>query len=371
MEKRLLNKVLRVVMGVSLFHLFTFSPLPALADESADLKALYQQIDDAISQSPQYVAERERQIAACRDSLLREKNEEKNFQTAKRLFWLYEPYKNDSALYYAELCISLANTLHRPDLVGRFRSLLAYQCSRTDRHAESLEQLSLIDRSALDNRGLVDYYHAWMHVCGELGQYTQRENVRLRYYNMQDAYRDSVLMVAEEGSEEWYHLKVDILNARRLYQDALELSDQWNKKVTDDTHEAAYAAFYRSMVYDKLKNHDMTCYWLGKSALDDIKCAVMNQASLLFLAEHLADDGDIDRAHRYMEFAKDCNQAFTPQLRNYQVNPIVNIVEKNCHDTLARADRILKIVIGVIVLLLIALLYTLSIIRKTRSKGTQ
>ena len=349
MEKRLLNKVLRVVMGVSLFHLFTFSPLPALADESIDLKSLYQQIDEAISLSPQYVAERERQITACRDSLQTERNAEKSILLAEKLFFLYEPYRNDSALYFADYCINLADSLRRPDITGRFRSLLAYQCSRTDKHAESLEQLRLVNKSALDKRGLVDYYHAWMHVCGE----------------------DSVLMVTEEGSEEWYHLEVDILSARKLYQDAMEISDQWLQNVTDGTHESAYAAFYRSMIYDRLNNHDLVCYWLGKSALDDIKCAVMNQASLLFLAEHLANDGDTERAHRYMEFAKDCNLTFAPQLRNYQVNPIVNIVEKNCHDTLARADRILKIAIGVIVLLLIALLYTLSVIRKTRSKGTQ
>ena len=89
MEKRLLNKVLRVVMGVSLFHLFTFSPLPALADESIDLKALYQQIDEAISLSPQYVAERERQITVCRDSLQKETNVEKRLQMAENLFRLY------------------------------------------------------------------------------------------------------------------------------------------------------------------------------------------------------------------------------------------------------------------------------------------
>jgi len=371
MEKRLLNKVLRVVMGVSLFHLFTFSPLPALADESIDLKSLYQQIDEAISLSPQYVAERERQITACRDSLQTERNAEKSILLAEKLFFLYEPYQNDSALFFADYCINLADSLRRPDLTGRFRSLLAYQCSRTDKHAESLEQLRLVNKSALDKRGLVDYYHAWMHVCGELGVYTQREAVRQRAFKQQDLYRDSVLMVTEEGSEEWYHLEVDILSARKLYQEAMEISDQWLQNVTDGTHESAYAAFYRSMIYDRLNNHDLVCYWLGKSALDDIKCAVMNQASLLFLAEHLANDGDTERAHRYMEFAKDCNLTFAPQLRNYQVNPIVNIVEKNCHDILARADRILKIVIGVIVLLLIALLYTLSIIRKTRSKGTQ
>ena len=351
-----------------LLFLSLTTAVTAQTEESVDLHALYRQIDDAISLSPQYVAERERQITACRDSLLVEKDAEKSIQMAERLFLLYEPYRNDSALHYAELCISLASSLHRPDLVGRFRSMLAYQCSNSDRHTESLEQLRLVNRSALDNAGLVDYYHAWMHVCGELGSYTQREDVRLTYYGMQDAYRDSVLMVAKEGSEEWLHLKMDILNARRQYQEALAISDEWIKKVTDDTHEAAYAAFYRSVVYDILKNHDMTCYWLGKSALDDIRCAVMNQASLLFLADHLANDGDIDRANRYMEFAKECNQTFCPQMRAYQVNSVINIIEKNSQATQKRADRILKMAIGVIVLLLVALIYALLLIRKKKCR---
>ena len=325
-------------------------------DEKVDLNALYQEIDEAISQSPQYVAELERQITACRDSLKIEENAENRLLLAERLFRLYEPYRNDSAFYFIERCISLADSLRRPDLIGRFRSLLAYQCSRTDMHTESLEQLRLVNKSALDKRGLVDYYHAWMHVCGELGLYTQRQDIAQRSFRLQDLYRDSVLMVAEEGSEEWCHLKVDILSARRFYQDALEISNQWLQNVTEGTHESAYAAFYRSMIYDRLNNHDMVRYWLGKSALDDIKCAVMNQASLLFLAEHLANDGDLSRARRYMEFAKDCNQTFCPRLRNYQVDRVIDIIEKDSQATLARADLILKIAIGVIAILLITLI---------------
>jgi hypothetical protein len=166
-------------------------------------------------------------------------------------------------------------------------------------------------------------------------------------------------MVADEGSEEWLHLKVDILCARRLYQDALELSDEWLKKVTDNTHEGAYAAFYRSMVYDKLKNRNQTCYWMGKSALDDIRCAVMNQASLLFLAERIAEDGDIERAYRYAEFAKDCNLAFCPRLRAYQVNSVIKVIEKNSQAKQARANRILVIASIVMALLILALIYTL------------
>ena len=349
--RRLSNIILMLTLAVGSAH----AAAPQ-GDEKVDLNALYQEIDEAISQSPQYVAELERQITACHDSLQIEKNAEQRLLLAERLFQLYEPYRNDSALYFVELCISLADSLHHPDLVGRFRSLLAYQCSRTDTYAESLEQLRLVDRSALDKRGLIDYYHAWMHLCGELGIYTQRQDIVQRSFRQQDLYRDSVLAVAEEGSEEWYHLKVDILSARRLYQDALELSNQWLQNVTEGTHENSYAAFYRSMIYDRLNNHDMVRYWLGKSALDDIKCAVMNQASLLFLADHLANDGDFKRARRYMEFAKDCNQTFCPRLRNYQVDRVIDIIEKDSQATLARADLILKIAIGVIAILLITLI---------------
>ena len=237
--------------------------------------------------------------------------------------------------------------------------MLAYQLSDADMLTESIEELRVIDKSPLDSVGLVNYYHAWMHVYGELGSKTQRNAVRLNYYAQQDAYRDSVLMVADEGSEEWLHLKVDILCARQLYQDALELSGQWLQKVTDGTHESAYAAFYRSMIYDRLKNHDQTCYWLGKSALDDIKCAVMNQASLLFLAERLANDGDISRARRYAEFAKACNLTFCPYLRVYQVNSVINVIEKNNQANQSKSSRILLIASIVITLLIIALLFIL------------
>lgn len=336
----------------------------AQADESVDLNALYQEIDEAILQSPQFVAERERQIEACRTWFLRENNAEKSVMIAEELFLLYQPYKNDSALHYAEMCVDLANALRRPDLIGRFRSMLAYQLSISGMYTEALEQLHLVSKSALDKKGLGEYYNAWMHVCGEIGYYTQRPKVQEYYYGLQNNYRDSVLAVAEEGSEHYLHLKMDILTARRLYQDALNVSNEWLKKVTDNTHESAFAAFYRSMVYDKLKNHDMTCYWLGKSALEDIRCAVMNQASLLFLAEHLAEDGDVGRAHRYVEFTKECNLFFCPLLRNYQVNSVVNVYEKSSQAAQSRANMILIIASLVVILLLIAMIYIFLRLRR-------
>jgi tetratricopeptide (TPR) repeat protein len=336
----------------------------AQTDEGVDLPVLYQEIDDAINHSKQFISIRESQIKDCRDSLLNEQDLEKQVALAGKLFSLFEPYRNDSALYYAQLCISLGDSLRRPDISGRFRSLVAYQCSNCNMYSESFEQLSKVKRSALDQVGLVDYYKAWMHVYGELGSFTQIKDMRRYYFDMQNLYRDSVMMVAKEGSEDWLHLKMDILSARQSFQEALSINNQWLKRVHPNTHESAFAAFYRSIVYDKLQNHDQKCYWLGRSALEDIRCAVMNQASLLFLAEQLADDGDIDRARSYMEFTRDCNMFFLPRVRIYQINPYINILEKSCQAAEAKADNTLLIAAVVIGLLLVVLFVIL--IRKRK-----
>lgn len=336
----------------------------AQTDEGVDLHALYQEIDDAISHSEQYISIRESQINACRDSLLNEQSLEKQVTLAGKLFSLFQPYKNDSALHYAQICINLGDSLRRPDISGRFHSLMAYQCSNCNMYSESFEQLSKVKRSALDQAGLVDYYKAWMHVYGELGSFTQIKDMRRYYFDMQNLYRDSVMMVAKEGSEDWLHLKMDILSARQSFQDALSINNQWIKRVHPNTHESAFAAFYRSIVYDKLQNHDQKCYWLGKSALEDIRCAVMSQASLLFLAEQLADDGDIDRARSYMKYTRDCNMVFLPRVRIYQINPYIDILEKSCQAAEAKADNTLLIAAVVIGLLLVVLFVIL--IRKRK-----
>ena len=208
------------------------------------------------------------------------------------------------------------------------------------------------------------YYSAWMHVYGELASFTQRQSVRQSYFDKQNIYRDSVMMVASEGSEEWFHLKMDILSAQRHFQDALIISNSWLKRVKKGTHESAYAAFYRSMVYGQLNNHDMTCYWLGKSALDDILCAVMDQASLLFLAERLANDGDLSRALRYLEFSRACNAAFNPYLRAYQFNSVINVIEKD-RETAHNQNELTLIVACVVIILLLLALF-IVIVRKRK-----
>lgn len=348
MKRTVAFYLLLIIMGTSL----SLSAQSVGIDNEADLQTLYQQIDEAISQSPQYVAKRATQITEVRKKLQAEPSHDKQFELAEQLFALYKPYKNDSALYYASLCISLADSLHRKDMKGLYLSLKAHQCSKAGLYVESLNLLKQVDNKALGPKELTEYYAACMHVCGEVGSYTQLPEVRTHYYEQQDCYRDSVLAVAEEGSEVFLHLKTDVLSARQQYQDALKISDNWLSKVTDGTHEYAFAAFYRSVIYEKLSNGLQQRYWLGKSALVDIECAVNDQASLFMLADLLCKDGDYERAYSYFRYCMACNTTFSPLLRNYQLRYVDSISSMLYQNHQARYSQLLTIAcIGAILLL--------------------
>ena len=324
-----------------LVFLCTLLTLQAQEEERADLQRAYQQIDEALEQSPNFVALKEADIAEQRRNLAKAVDNVQRLVVAEQLFWLFKPYKNDSALYYAQRCIQLADSAGSPATANRFRALMARQCSNAGMYVESLGLLRRIQKDQLDRQGQTDYYNACMHVCGEIAVYTLIPEVRDHYYAEQDHYRDSLLSVADEGSDEYLHLQMSNLVARQLYQDALKVSNQWLNKVRDGIHENAYAAYYRHIVYDKLGNQQMTRYWLAKSALDDIRCAVMDQAALINLAQLLNEDGDLERSYRYIRFTWQCNSFFNTRMRASQISPVLSVIEKNYQATMDRTTRIL------------------------------
>ena len=361
--KRLFSVILLLVVGVALVHAD-----PKKNDEPTDLNVLYQQIDEAISQSPQYVAERERQIDACRNRLMSEKDVEKSTMIAEELFLLYQPYKNDSALHYAEVCISLADSLHRKDLVGRFRSMLAYQCSNAGMYTESLEQLHLVKKSALDQKGLCEYYNARMHVYGELGYYSIIPPMKEQYFRQQTTYRDSLFALVDHQAPDYLMYRIQELKGRQQLDEGRKVSDQWVKRVDPESREFAIACYYRWLVSD---DPDEMRYWIAQSALSDVRHAVMDQASLLSLADLLNADGDLDRSYRYIRFTWDCNNRFNTRMRSWQITPILNVIERNYQGAVEHNTKVLRmsiIVVSILALLLLGVLFFLH--RRNRQLDT-
>ena len=339
-----------------------------ISAQSYDLKAVYQQIDEAIEQSPRYVADYEAKIEEERQQYLRAVTPEDKYQLAYSLYNLYKAFMNDSALAYLDQAEQWAQKQGQLARVGSCRAQKAFQCSTVGYYNEALAFLSSIDKEQLDSVGLTNYYRAQMHVHGELGYYTNISSMKEQYFKLRSLYRDSLFSIINHQSQDYLMNKVFELKDQNRLEEARKLCDQWIKSVKPDSHDYAIAAYYYWLV---CSNENEAQYWLGQSALCDVHNAVMDQASLLSLAEILNGAGDLERSYKYIRFTWDSNNRFNTRMRSWQITPILNVIENNYQKAVEHNTKVLRmsiVVVSVLALFILGVLFFLH--RRNRQLDT-
>ena len=330
--------------------------------QKLNMDELYRQVDQEIEHFPEYVAQYEQQIAATRTDYQKAKTQQERYRLALALYEQYRAFQNDSALAYLNRAETLARQMNQPAQVGDIISRAAFQCSTAGLYNEALAFLRKVDKTQLDTLGLAHYYMAQMHVYGELGYYTQVSSMREGYYEKQAAYRDSLYNVIDHNSQDYMMQRILELLPQKRYQEATDLSDRWLKDMSPESRDYAIASYYRYLIINNQMNPEQAEYWLCQSALSDIRHAVMDQASLLALAEKLNDEGELTHSYHYIRFTWECNNRFNTRMRNWQIAPILNVIDSNYKEQLARNTQVLTtsvIVVSILAVMLLGLLFFL------------
>ena len=321
-----------------------------------DFQKTLEQIDVAIEVSPQKVTEYEEQITETRRQYQRATKLDEKFRLAFELYEQNKSFMNDSAVYYLTEAEKWAEQTGNKAQVGNCRALQAFQCSTVGYYNEALAFLKRIDKAQLDSTGLRNYYQSQMHVYGELGYYSNIPSMKETYFRLQGLYRDSLFSVIDHQDPDYMMWRIYQLQDQKRMEEARQLSDQWVERVSPGSRDYAIACYYRSLAS---VTDDDKKYWLAQSALSDVRHAVMDQASLLALADQLNADGDLDRSYRYIRFTWDCNNRFNTRMRSWQIAPILNVIEKNYQSAVEHNTKVLRmsiIVVSILALLLLGVL---------------
>jgi hypothetical protein len=333
-----------------------------------DYGSILRQLDEAIELSPETVAQYEQQTEGVYRQYQNARTPEEKYGLAFQLYEQYKAFMNDSALHYLSEAERWAEKQGNDVLVGNCRALMAFQCSTVGYYNEALAFLHRINKKQLDSTGLQNYYQSQMHVYGELGYYSNVPSLKEEYFRQQNLYRDSLFSLIDHQDPTYMMYRVYQLQEQKRMDEARQLSDQWVKRVSPDSRDYAIACYYRSL---SSNNDDDRKYWLAQSALSDVRHAVMDQASLLALADLLNTDGDLDRSYQYIRFTWDCNNRFNTRMRSWQITPILNVIEKNYQKAVAHNTRVLwvsVVVVSILALLLLGVLLFLH--RRNRQLAT-
>lgn len=332
-----------------------------------NLPKMYKLVDDALEESGRYIADYESKLYKIKQAIAESSDDHQKLTLTLDLSLMYESFNGDSTLAYTARALQMAGELGLPEVVADCQARMAYLCTFLGSQTESLTLLQRIDKSALTQDGLCNYYRSYMMVYGNLGGNCQIPAMREEFYQKHLTYMDSLLATAKPGSEMYLGHRQPQLVGEKRFEEALKMNDERLNMTQEGTHDNAIVSYSRYTIYNAMGNRDMAKYWLCKSALDDIRNAVMDQTSLISLAEMLDEDGDLERANRYIGFTWECNRRFSPHMRLWQMAPLLSAIEENFEAKLNRKSQILTVTtIAASILLVVLLSFAIHFRRKRK-----
>ena len=356
---------------LTLLYIWCLSTVGCFA-QNGSIKDIYAYLDQVIANAPNYVKQKESRIAHLKQLASKEHNKKALISTYHQLYEEYKAYQSDSAVAYLHRCIDLAKRDHETADYYSLRAQLALQYSKSGAFAEALNVLGSIDKRALDVSGGQNYYIACYHVYGELAFSNIHIDTDLsqEYFHKQDAYRDTLFHILPPHSEEYLMRKELLLTSQKKWKDALKVNDERLAKCKEGTHEYGVVAYYRYLIYRELKDETLTKTWLIKSAICDIKNAINDQAALWLLADMLSQEGNTERAYKYINFSWNASKQFSTRIRSWQISPTLGTIDHNYQKQLKAANQRLTFAIVVSTIMVILLAFLALYVNKQKALAT-
>ncbi len=284
---------------------------------------------------------------------------------------IYKEYKSficDSAICYLNRNIAIASQLNDGQRKDECKLALSYLFSSTGLYMEAGDVLRSIDRRTLAERFLIDYYICYDNLYNELAFFTQDEVSASRYRHITQLYKDSIRQLAPHDSEEYLRREEVDLRDQKRFDEAMKVNDMRLMRTEFGFSAYALVAFHRSEIY-KLsgQKEEEKCY-LALSAISDIQSAIKDHASLWTLAQILYEEGEVERAYRYIRFSWSETKFFNARLRSWQTADILWLIDKTYQAMIEKQNGQLQRSLFSITALTLLLIVALAFIYRQMKK---
>ena len=296
----------------------------AIAAAGGSRQDAFQRLDSLISAQPQIVAAKEVRLAQLKNDMAKETTAAGRYKATKRLYEEYSAYQYDSAYAYVSECLRLAQAMGDDMLMNESRLNLAHILSTACLMDKAFQTLSQIDTTRLSPDELILYHRTRTDLLIYQAEYMQGTQYVQEYVRQLMAERRAAIATSVPHDNVNYQLTLAETYAdNNESQRAIELLSG----LMGDYHsgERLYSIITSTMSfhYSQSGDKDKQMQYLIKSAESDLEGCIRENTSLRLIADRLFDEGDIDRAYRYMRVAVDDANFYGTRLRNIQASRIV------------------------------------------------
>ncbi len=285
----------------------------------------FQRLDSLIAQQSHIIAQKEARLTQLKAQLSKTSHApHERFQVLRTLYEEYSAYQYDSAYAYVNQCIGLARSMGDARLLNESRLNLAHILSTACLMDQAHQTLSQIDTTLLAPDQLILYHRTRTDLLIYQAEYMQGTQYAEEYVRQ---------LVDERRAAIATHVPHDdvnyLLTLAETYADNKKPGQaiQLLERLVTGYHsgERLYSIITSTMSfhYSQMGDNERQLEYLIKSAESDLEGCIRENTSLRTIADRLFDEGDIDRAYRYMRVAVDDANFYGTRLRNIQASHIV------------------------------------------------
>jgi len=349
------------------FCLFLVLNLYIKAENPVD--SLLSELDNKIKNCDLYIELKEAKVEELKVEKLKYNTSiEKIYSLNSSLFNEYKSYISDSAISYLNKNMDIAYSLEDSQKINETSIITANMFSRLGMYKEAIDVINKVKVNLLNDSQKIDYYSTCRNIYAGLGLYTQNSRERGLYWQKTSAYEDTICSIADSNTEEYLRIKEILLRETGKIKEALITNDKRLEQTKNGTPGYALITFDRSLLYRFQNDTVMEKKYLILSAISDIQSAIKDNASIPILANMLVQEGDINRAYRYVRFSLDNINDYNTRIRSSEILNIQTIIDKEYQSRNEEQKKKLRsflILISILsILLIISVCYVYLQMRK-------
>ena len=326
-----------------------------------ELDSLSIQLEKEIQKKEFYDKQKEERIQSLIELCNKSNNLKEQYRISNAIFEEYQFYSFNEALQYIEKNIQIGKKLNNHLLLDEAKLKMGLLLVNTGRFKESIDALSEIDRNSLPESLINDYFIAQKEGYSGLAYNTAVNSNRLIYSKLYTAYQDSLYSRLKPNKEDALRLKEKEYRDSRNLDMAFKINLQRLENVEIGSRLFSLITFERSLLYELKNEFTKQKEYLTLSAISDIQASVKDNASMGTLAKILFTEGDIDRAHQYINFSYDDAEFYNSRLRFVDIANNMPLITKAYEQKTAKQKQKLEyslIFISVLAAFLLVAIYS-------------
>ncbi|MCD8081707.1 MAG: DUF6377 domain-containing protein [Bacteroides sp.] len=284
-------------------------------------------LDRVLKERARYDHQKEQRLDSLRSLLAHTSSPDESYRLRDLLAGEYELYIADSAITYLGQNLEIAQAHPWKDRVTETLLKQAAALSISGMYKEAWDKRDQVRREELPDELLPLWYDLGRQLYSFMHTYSYRDGYAGEYLSQEKLYRDSLLMVLPLSSPVYRLYQAEETYAAGQLSVARQQLLALMDTLPDTSNIYARAAFTLAYIYRDEGHSDLYTSYLALSALSDVRASVKENAALQYLAVALYEEGDIDRAYRYIKSSLEDAIFCNARLRTVEISRMLPVID--------------------------------------------